>query len=209
MAQKIYDISVDLRTRMHVYPGDPRFRSKQVKSIGKDGYELHKLLLGNHSGTHVDAPAHFIEGGKRITDLPLELLIGRVRVVEIHGAEKVDVPELQKITLVDDFRILFKTRNSLLWKARKRFKKDYIYLTLNAAMFLAENGIKLIGFDYLSIERYGEKEHPVHQFLLDNEIVIVEGLNLAEVEEGDYEMACLPLKLKGLDAAPARVILRK
>lgn len=208
MANKIYDISVDIRQGMLVYPKDPRFRSRLMKSVEKDGYGMHKIMMSNHAGTHVDAPAHFIAGGATVSDLPLELMNGRVRVVEIRSTEKIDVPELQKLVIMDDFRILFKTKNSLLWSSRKKFKKNYIYLTPEAANYLVESGIKLIGFDYLSIDRFGEESFSVHKILLGNQVILIESLNLAEVEEGSYEMSCLPLKLAGLDAAPARVILR-
>jgi arylformamidase len=209
MPAKIYDISVDIQTGMPTYPGDAKFKSRKLKSVEPDGYEIHRLTLGNHTGTHVDAPAHFIQNGATITELPLDILNGRVRVVEIQNKEQVGLTEVQNLKLDNDFRILFKTRNSSLWKTRKRFHKNYVYLTLDAAKYLAENDIKLIGFDYLSVEKFGDSEHPVHRYLLGNEVIILEGLNLSEVEEGEYEMCCLPMKLTGLDAAPARVILRK
>ena len=155
----------------------------------------------------MDAPAHFIQHGTTIDAVPLEFLNGRARVVEIHNAEKIDVPELKRLILVEDFRVLFKTKNSLLWNTP--FTNDYIYLTKEAARFLSENGVKLVGFDYLSVDRYGDETYPVHKTLLKNGIILVEGLNLAEVEKGEYEMSCLPLRFKGLDASPARVILKK
>jgi arylformamidase len=134
---------------------------------------------------------------------------GRARVVEIHNGEKIDLPELKQLVLMDDFRILFKTRNSHLWSNHKYFSKKYVYLTPQGATYLIDNGIKLVGFDYHSIDRFGDEEYPVHKLLLENQIALVEGLNLAEVDEGEYEMSCLPLRLKGMDAAPARVILKK
>jgi arylformamidase len=167
------------------------------------------MSLCNHAGTHVDAPAHFIKDGATIEEIPLEIMNGRVRVVEIYNKRHVDVDELSKLVRVDDFRILFKTRNSLLWKSRKTFQRKHIYLTLQASRYLVENGIKLVGFDYLSVEEFGNTEYPVHRYLLGNQVVLIEGLNLSEVEEGDYEMSCLPLRLSGMDGAPARVILRK
>lgn len=209
MAAKIYDISVDIQTGMPTYPGDAKFKSRKLKSVDQDGYEIHRLTLGNHTGTHVDAPAHFIQDGATVTELPLDILNGRTRVVEIHDKEKVSLEELQNVKLDNDFRILIKTRNSSLWKSKKRFQKKYVYLTLDAAKYLADNDIKLIGFDYLSLEKFGDSEHPVHRYLLGNQVIILEGVNLSNIEEGEYEMFCLPLKLAGLDGAPARVILRK
>ena len=135
MPNKIYDISVDIRKGMVVYPKDPRFRFRQAASVEKDGVSLHKIMMGNHTGTHVDAPAHFIEGGASVTDLALELMNGRVRVIEVHSTEKIDVSELQQSLMPDDFRILFKTKNSLLWSSRKKFKKDYVYMTPGSGQF--------------------------------------------------------------------------
>jgi arylformamidase len=209
MPAKIYDISVDIQIGMPTYPGDAKFKSRKLKTVEQDGYEIHRLSLGNHTGTHVDAPAHFIENGATITELPLDILNGRVLVVEIQSREKVDLKDVERLDLDNDFRILLKTRNSSLWKTRKRFQENYVYLTLDAAKYLAEKDIKLIGFDYLSIEKFGDSEHPVHRYLLGNQVIILEGLNLSDVEEGEYEMCCLPMKLTGLDAAPARVILRR
>ena len=208
MPGKIYDISVAIRKGMPSFPKDPRFRSRQTKTVDRDGYCLHRILMSDHTGTHVDAPSHFIEGGPSVSDLSLELMNGRVRVVEIHSTEKIDVSELQQGALVDDFRVLFKTKNSLLWSSRKKFKKDHIYMTPEAAKYLVESGVKLIGFDYLSIDRFGDGSYPVHKILLGSQVILIESLNLAEVDAGSYEMFCLPLKLTGLDAAPARVILR-
>jgi arylformamidase len=209
MAAKIYDISVDIQIGMPTYPGDAKFKSRKLKSVEEDGYEIHRLSLGNHTGTHIDAPAHFIQNGVTITELPLDILNGRARVVEIQNKKEVDLTEVQNLKLDNDFRILLKTRNSSLWKNRKRFQKNYVYLTLDAAKYLSQNDIKLVGFDYLSLEKFGDSEHPVHRYLLGNQVIILEGLNLSDVDEGEYEMCCLPMKLTGLDAAPTRVILRK
>jgi len=207
---KIYDISVPIGPEMHVLPGDPKFKSRLHRALANgDHYDLHKISLGNHSGTHVDAPAHFIKDGTTITELPLEILYGRARVIEIHHSEKIDVPELQQLVLVDDFRVIFKTRNSMLWGTQAHFTKNYIYLTAEAAKYLVENGIKLVGFDYLSIDRYGDETYPAHRALLENGVILLEGLNLLEVDEGEYDLACLPLRLAGMDAAPARAVLVK
>jgi len=208
MAQKIYDLTIPIEMGMPTYPGDPRYRTRQLKSIEKDGFALYKVMMGDHTGTHVDAPCHFIPGGITVSDLPLEMLNGRARVIEIHNPEKVDAPELQELLHHDNFRVLFKTRNSLLWRNGRKFKKNFIYITAAAAQLIVDSGIKLVGFDYLSVDRFGDETHPVHDILLRNQVIIVEGLNLAEVDEGSYDLNCLPLKLQGLDAAPARVILK-
>jgi arylformamidase len=210
MPPKLYDVSVDIHASMHVYPGDPKFHSNTVSSQENgDLFECHKITLSNHAGTHVDAPSHFVKGGMTVTDIPLEVLNGRARVVEISNTEKVDVAELQQLVLVDDFRILFKTKNSQIWNSHKHFCKDHAYITADAAKYLAENGIKLVGFDYLSVDRYGDDSYATHKSLLSNQIVILEGLNLSQIIPGEYDLACLPMRLKGLDAAPARVLLKK
>jgi arylformamidase len=207
---KFYDVSVDIHPKMQVYPGDPRFRSKSIRSLEKgDSFELSKIMMSNHIGTHVDAPSHLISGGLTITDIPLEVMNGRVRVIHSSHREKVDVPELKQLTLMNDVRILFKTRNSGLWTDHKYFSKKYIYLTPDAARYLIDNGIKLVGFDYHSVDRLTDQDYPVHKVLLQNQVILVEGLNLSAVDDGIYDMSCLPLKLKGMDAAPARVVLKK
>ncbi|HEY4491016.1 MAG TPA: cyclase family protein, partial [Acidobacteriota bacterium] len=147
--------------------------------------------------------------GTTVDMIPLEILNGRARVIQIHDTEKIERHALEQLVSVDDFRILFKTKNSLLWNTHKHFAKNYVYLTPEGAQYLVEKGIKLVGIDYLSIERYGDTAFPTHKILLQGGIIVIEGLNLSEVEEGDYEMSCLPLALTGLEAAPARVILKK
>ena len=207
---RYYDVSVDLHPRMQVYPGDPRFRSKTICSLEKgDAYGLSKIMMSNHVGTHVDAPSHLIPGGLTITELPLEMMNGRCRVVQIRNREKVDIAELKQLTFLNDFRILFKTRNSQLWTNHKYFSKKSIYLTPDAAQFLVDEGIKVVGFDYHSVDQFGDESFPVHKILLKNQIVLIEGLDLSQIDEGQYEISCLPLRLKGLDAAPARVVLKK
>jgi arylformamidase len=204
---KFYDVSIPIDSVMPVFPGDPIFQSERLKSLKNAPYQLHAISMGNHAGTHVDAPAHFYKDGMTVDDIPLEVLNGRARVIEIHDPVKVDLPELKKTVLLDDFRVIFKTKNSLQWD--QPFSQDYVYVAEAAANYLTKNGIKLIGFDYLSIDRFGDESFPVHKILLRNNIILVEGLNLKEVEEGEYELCCLPLRFKGLDAAPARVVLKK
>ena len=207
---RFYDVSVDIHARMQVYPGDPRFRSKSIRSVEKgDAYSLSKIMMSNHIGTHVDAPSHLIAGGVTVTDLPLEMMNGRCRVVQIRNKEKIEIGELKQLTLLNDFRILFKTRNSQLWSNHKYFSKKYIYMTADAAQYLVDEGIKVVGFDYHSVDRYGDETFPAHRMLLTNQIVLIEGLDLSQIDEGQYELSCLPLRLKGMDAAPARVILKK
>lgn len=205
---KIYDISVPISPEMPVYPGDPAVRVKISQSIAKgDPCNVAQYSFGSHTGTHIDAPYHFIDGGLKVNDIPLNLLMGRTLVVEIPSA-RIDEEAIKEADLGAHVRVVFKTRNSYLWN-NKGFVKEYVYVTPEAAEILVESGIKLVGIDYLSIEQYDSTDYKTHHTLLGNGVIIIEGLNLAEVEPGDYDMICLPLKVKEGDGAPARVILRK
>jgi arylformamidase len=164
-----------------------------------------------HTGTHVDAPAHFIEGAAKVVEMPLEVLIGAARVVEID--EGVTAIEAQHVESLDKTeRILFKTRNSQFWNdPEKGFRKDFTYIEPEAAQILVERGVRLVGIDYLSVEKFGSTDFQTHLTLLQNGVVIIEGLDLREVTAGDYELVCLPLKIDSEtgDGAPARVVLRE
>ena len=148
-----------------------------------------------------------VPGGTSVDLLPLEILMGKTRVVEIQSRERVERAELEALDLRDDLRVLLKTRMSgqLL---RAGFQEDHVYLTGDAALYLAQAGLKLVGFDYLSLDRFGDTSYPAHHALLGAGVVVVEGLDLSEVEAGEYDMACLPLRVGGGDGAPARVVLR-
>ena len=189
---KIIDISVPIRPGMVTYPGDPAVSLEGVRSIADgDGYNLSRLDFGAHTGTHVDAPVHFIDGASAAESLPLEVLIGACVVVE--GIQAPDGAE----------RVLFKTTNSELW-ARDTFAEDFESLDAAMAQALVDKGVRLVGIDYLSI---GDEE--AHRILLGAGVVSVEGLDLRGVEPGAYELICAPLKLVGCDGAPARVFLRR
>lgn len=205
---KIHDVTVPLSRDLIVYPGDPPTRIEKKSSIGEAGSRcnLSRYSFGSHSGTHVDPPFHFINDGITVDKLPLELLMGRARVVEIT-APRIDEASLGEFDFTNDVRVLFKTRNSYLW-SEKKFVKDYVYITGGAASMLVNNGIKLVGIDYLSVDKFEAEEPEAHLTLLGGGAIIIEGLDLREVESGDYEMVCLPLKVKDGDGAPARVVLR-
>jgi arylformamidase len=204
---KIHDVSVSLLPGMAAYPGDPPFTIEVVQSLGESPFQLSRMSLATHSGTHVDAPAHFVPGGATVDRLALEILLGKARVVEVSARERVDRADLEALDLRDDLRVLLKTRMSgqLL---RRGFQEDHLYLSRDAAVYLVQAGIKLVGFDYLSIDRFGSVDFPAHQALLGAGVVIVEGLDLSEVEPGEYDMSCLPLRVAEGDGAPARVVLR-
>lgn len=205
---KIFDLTVPLSRQLPTFPGDPAFQVEPAYRI-QDGHpcNVSRLTLGSHAGTHVDAPYHFVESGLRVDELPLEILTGKARVVSVPAREAVDRQDLENLDLRDDLRVLFKTRNSGLLR-QPEFRPDFVYLTADAASYLVQIGIKLVGWDYLSIEKFGNREFPAHHALLGAGVVIVEGLDLSQVEAGDYELTCLPLKLAEGDGAPARVILK-
>jgi arylformamidase len=204
---KIYDISIPLSPEMHVYPGDPAVDVEKTMQMSQgDPANVSFLRFGTHTGTHIDAPSHFIEGAMTVDQIPLNLLMGRARVLEV-GSAVITAEVLEEFDFTSDARVLFKTRNSYLW-SEKSFTKEFVYLTKDAAEHLVENGIKVVGIDYLSVEKFNFTSPDVHRILLGNGTIIIEGLNLAEVDAGDYEMICLPLKIAGGDGAPARAVLR-
>jgi arylformamidase len=208
VGMKIYDVTVPLSKELVVYPGDPHVKINRRTKVNEEDakYNLSRYSFGSHSGTHVDAPFHLIEGGGTVDKLPLELLIGRARVVEVT-APQIDEAVLEEFDFTVDARVLFKTRNSYLW-SQKTFVKDYVYITPGAARSLINDGIKVVGIDYLSVEKF-DAEPETHMALLKAGTVIIEGLDLRDVEPGDYELICLPLKVKDGDGSPARVVLRQ
>lgn len=209
----IFDISVPISNELPTWPGDPSVQLTVWRSLSSgDGVNVSMLNFGAHTGTHVDAPAHFIEGAAKIESLPLEVLIGTAQVVEVPDDLHVIDREFVMAQCTPGVpRILFKTRNSAFWtETDSEFHTDFTYLDLEAAQTLVEQGIKLVGIDYLSIEKYDSPKHETHVALLSHDVVILEGLNLTEVPAGNYELICLPLRLRSSkgDGAPARVVLR-
>jgi arylformamidase len=197
------DISVPIREGMVIYEGDPEVRLERVTSIARGATaNLSRLDFGLHSGTHVDAPVHFIEGAPGADKVSLEALIGPAFVVDATSAEgALDEASLRRLELPEGERLLLKTRNSGLWE-RERFSPDFVSLTGNGAGYLVSRGVRLVGIDYLSI---GDPE--AHRMLLEAGVVAVEGLDLRRVEAGPYRLICLPLKIVDADGAPARAVL--
>lgn len=209
----IYDLSVPLGNEIPTYPGDPVIEIRDWFSLDQgDPANVSLLRFGAHTGTHVDAPAHFIDGAARVESLDLGVLIGEAHVVEVpEDRRSIDEAFVNHHCPPDAHRIVFKTRNSAFWnESSTRFREDYTYLELEAARQLVERRIKLIGVDYLSIEQFGQEGHPTHLALLSQGVIILEGLNLTGILPGRYELICLPLRIrsgKG-DGAPARAVLR-
>ncbi len=205
---KIIDISAPIHNGMVVYPGDAGAAVEPFHRIAKgDAANLSELKLGSHTGTHVDAPRHFVEGAEPVDRLPLDVLIGEARVLDLTGVEsRVTPADLEQAGVGDAIRILLKTSNSQLWKSTE-FSKEYVSLSNESADFLVARGVKLVAIDYLSIERFHPERHYIHETLLGAPVIIVEGVNLSAVKPGDYQLVCLPLKIREGDGAPARAVL--
>jgi arylformamidase len=206
---KLLDVSVPLSSGMPTYPGNPEFELHPVKRIANgDTANNSRLVMGTHTGTHVDAPKHFLDDGVGVEGLRLDLLIGRARVVEVNKRGGIGREELAEAGLREDIRVLLKTPNSALWNGES-FHSEYTHLTEAGARYLVDQGVKVVGIDYLSVEQFQKAGAPAHRTLLGQAVVIIEGLNLSEAEPGMYEMYCLPLRIPGADGAPARVILKR
>jgi arylformamidase len=205
---KIIDITVPLSPELARYPGDQAFELVPLERMA-DGapYNCTRLNLGSHTGTHVDAPYHFVSHGLTAEALALEILIGKARVMELSVLDSVGRPDLEAFDLRDDLRVLLKTRMSGQMRNRV-FHHDHVHLTPDAARYLVQAGIKLVGVDYLSVDPHAGGSFPAHQVLLEAGVIVVEGLDLSEVEPGEYELICLPLPIVGGDGAPARAVLR-
>jgi arylformamidase len=204
---RIHDITMPLSAELPVYPGDcPVAIAPWISIANGDFANVSRVTLCSHSGTHLDPPRHFNDAGKSVDEIPLERLIGKALVVEISGVSLIGREELVRLRVKGAERLLLKTDNSQLWQEHD-FNRDFAALTVDGARYLIEAGIKLIGIDYLSIESV-DGDGEVHRLLLDNGVLILEGVNLADVAPGEYELICLPLKIKGGDGAPVRALLR-
>jgi arylformamidase len=202
------DISVTLYDGMVHWPGDPPVHIKRVKDMERgDNANLSLISMGAHSGTHVDAPIHFIRGGRGIDTIPLDAIVGRARVIEIHDPESIKPGELVHHRIRRGERILFKTRNSTQVWQTDAFIKDFVFLSREAAQFLVDRGVSVVGIDYLSVGGYKRGGGETHRTLLEGGVWTIEGLELSGVTPGYWHLICLPLKLKQGDGAPARAIL--
>jgi arylformamidase len=206
---RLIDVSVPLVPGLATYPGNPEFEIAPVKRIAKgDSSNNSRLVMGTHTGTHVDAPKHFFDDRPGVESLPLDLLIGRARVIDMPYRGGITEKHLADAGLRDDLRVLLRTPNSTLWNSRQGFYPEYTHLTEGGAKFLVDQGVKVVGVDYLSVEQFHKPGAPAHHVLLGSGTVIIEGLNLSDAEPGQYEMYCLPLRVDA-DGAPARVVLKQ
>lgn len=209
MLTRIVDISLPLTSTLPCWPGTPGLEVRTVAQLEERGYNETHVSLGAHVGTHVDAPSHFLESEKTVDTLPLEVLIGEAYVADVPGEPAITAAILETLVLPRDVeRILFKTDNSRLWTAGDQpFREDFVALTLDGAEWLVTHGVRLVGIDYLSIQRFHDSNQ-THIALLEAGVVIVEGLNLSGVVGGKCELLCLPLAIAGVEGAPARAVLR-
>jgi len=204
------DISVSLRSGMVHWPDNPPVRIERALSIEHgDTANVSEFSMGAHTGTHMDGPIHFVREGQGLDEMPLTATIGRARVIEIRDPESIKPEELHPHGLRRDERILFKTQNSSArrWSSED-FMEDFVYVSQEAARYLADRGIQTIGVDYLSVGGFRKDGEETHRALLEAGIWVIEGLDLSEVEAGEYELICLPVKIERSDGAPARAILR-
>lgn len=204
----IYDISVPVVNGGLIYPGNPAISITPQQAVSKGGSSnVSSLAFGSHTGTHVDAPKHFFDDGITVDALPLETLMGPAMLICIDDeVAAVGEEQLRMHQLSSHTRILIKTRNSSFVRERD-FKEDYTYLAPDGAAYLVSLGVRLVGIDYLSIEQFHSGHHRTHRTLLEAGVVIVEGLDLSVPPMGPYDLRVLPLRLTGLDGAPARAVL--
>jgi arylformamidase len=204
----VHDISVPLRAGMPTYAGEPGPSLQFPKRLDKgDSATVSVLTLGSHTGTHVDAPCHFLDGAPAVDSLSLEALVGPAYVAEHTGDDHITAADLEAMAIPPDCqRVLFKTGNGPLWDDSE-FHTDFIALAPDAGRALAERGMKLVAIDYLSIERFRASPHEVHETLLASGVVILEGVDLRRVEAGGYYLVCAPLNVVGAEGAPARAFL--
>lgn len=204
---KLYDISVPISAELPVYPGDPPVRLVPVTAVARgDGANVTRLEMSSHCGTHLDVPRHLRDDGLAVDRIPLERLVGSCLVAELAGGREIGRAELAHLPLAGEERVLLKTGNSRLW-SEPGFTDAYAALTHEGAACLVEAGVQLVGIDYLSVEPFSG-DGSIHRALLEGGVLILEGLNLADVPPGHYELLCLPLCIRDGDGAPARVLLR-
>jgi arylformamidase len=206
----IYDISLTISPSLPVWPGDPPVNMPQTVSMDAgEEYNLTRLDISAHTGTHVDAPHHFLNDGRTVENLPLDVLTGPCYVTQLpDDIDEITAEVLGRMSLPSGLtRILFGTRNSKLWaQGQTEFQENFVAISADGAEWLVAYGVKLVGIDYLSVAPYTDSV-PTHEILLRSGIVALEGVDLSQVPRGFYDLYCLPLKLAGADGAPARAIL--
>jgi arylformamidase len=207
--KKLIDISVSLKNPMPTWPGSIGFRLESLMGLDRgDEANVSRLDMDVHTGTHVDAPHHFVHGAPTVETLNLETLMGTALVVELPETDAITAQHLTELEIPSTVsRLLFHTRNSQLWQQDiTEFQPNFVALTADAAQWIVDRGIALVGVDYLSVQRFNDSPL-THEILLTAGVIVIEGLNLTEVQGGFYQLICLPLKIAGAEGAPARAIL--
>ncbi len=209
----IHDVSVPIHPQMVVWPGDPEPVVRLLSSRGQNAAAtVRQISLSTHAGTHVDAPEHFVTGGRTVDQIQLERMVGECQVVEVRSEEAAISPRDLQSAWPGDYsgpsRVLLKTLNS-----RRRlledgmFHRDFQALSGDAARWLVDHGVITVGIDYYSIEPFRTPGHPAHMALLSHDVLVIEGVNLADILPGRYRLLCLPIRIAGSDGAPTRVML--
>ncbi|HEY4723154.1 MAG TPA: cyclase family protein [Anaerolineae bacterium] len=207
----IYDISLTLSNALPVWPGDPPINLYRVLDMSQgDLYTVSRLECGVHTGTHLDAPMHFIRDGRGVDTLDLNVLVGPCEVVYAPDAKVIDAALLDQLHLpAGTTRVLFRTRNSESWaRGETSFQTDFVAIDQSGAEWLVAHGLQLVGIDYLSVAPFTASV-PTHEVLLQAGVIPIEGLNLSNIEPGEYQLVCLPIKLWNTDGAPVRAILMR
>ena len=206
--KRVHDLSIPVRTGGLIYPGNPEIMIESQQAISQGaGANVSRISFGSHTGTHVDAARHFFDSGETVDRIAIDRLVGPAVLIALDESLKsVGASDLERHDLGNHTRILIRTRNSSFLDDPE-FHRDYTYLAPDAAEYLVEKGVDLVGVDYLSIEQFHSGHHRTHRTLLERNVVIVEGLRLGGIMPGVYDFICLPLRLEGLDGAPARAIL--
>lgn len=203
---KVYDISRPIFEGMATYPSDPKPKINSFKKIPDSSSNVSEILLGSHTGTHVDAKAHLANDADGVDMLPLDSLVGECRVFDLtHVKNEITEVELSKLDIRKGDIVLFKTRNSFL--DENEFHTDFVYFTLDAAKYLRKKGVKTVGIDYVSVQKYKSGSSLVHAEFINNSITVFEHLILRDVPAGEYLFVGLPLPIRGCDGAPARAVL--
>lgn len=205
---KTYDISLNLSAETVRWVTSPPFELLERRRMSKgEANNSSAVTMSVHSGTHLDAPFHFVPGGATIESLPLDLFIGPCLVHAVDARKYITREHVEALDLKRESRVLFKTRNSLLLR-KPVYDPEFTAFSVDAAGALVERGVRLVGLDYLSVA-HADEQVPVHRAFLDHGVVLLEGIDLFEVEPGRYELICFPIRLRGSDGAPCRAVLRE
>jgi arylformamidase len=205
---RLIDISVPITRGLPTWPGSTGFSTERTLSFERgDGITVSRLEMDVHTGTHVESALHYVEDGDPVEALPLDAFVGPALVVVIGSTDAIGADELDAAGIPDDTeRLLLRTRNSGSLQPGQDFTQDFVGLTLDGARWIADRGVRLVGTDYLSIQCFGD-DPETHRVLMRAGIAILEGLDLSGVDAGEYRLTCLPLRVHGTEAAPARAIL--